>query len=77
MEAFNMSEFMTENLIKTYKEGSFTESQVSIFAANYLSRGLVTQEGFQRIMNVLAGIEEEEPETETEAETEPETEPEE
>lgn len=74
---FNMSEFVTENLIKAYKEESFTEAQVNIFAANYLSRGLITQDDFQKIMNVLAGIEEVESEVETETETAEETETEE
>lgn len=62
MAAFNMSEYTRDNLITTYKEGSFTAAQVAIYASNYFARGVLTEEDFQKVTNALAGIEED-PET--------------
>lgn len=56
---FNLSEFLTENLIKGYLDGSFSEAQVNIFAMNYLMMGRITEECMERIANVLKPPEEE------------------
>lgn len=50
---FNMAEFLKDNLISGYLNGSFTLQQVSIFAFNYLSRGQITQQDFDEIQLVL------------------------
>lgn len=50
---FNLSEFLTENLIKGYLDGSFSEAQVNIFAMNYLMMGRITEECMERISKTL------------------------
>ncbi|MCF1615280.1 hypothetical protein LQF59_09450 [Tetragenococcus koreensis] len=46
---FNLSEFIEENLTEGYLNRSFFENQVKIFALNYLNRGQIEQETFDRI----------------------------
>ena len=41
---FDLSQFAIDNLIKGYEEGSFTRAQVSIFAMNYMMKGIITQD---------------------------------
>lgn len=55
---FNMSEFLRDNLINGYLDGSFSETQVNIFSFNYLSRGQLAQEHFDEIQEVLNPVEE-------------------
>lgn len=40
---FNLAEFVKTNLINGFRNGSFTEEQVNIFAANYLLKGVLTE----------------------------------
>lgn len=46
---FNIQEFIEENLTKGYLTRAFTETQINIFALNYLNRGQIEQECFDRI----------------------------
>ncbi|MDN6292934.1 MAG: hypothetical protein L0J35_07655 [Tetragenococcus halophilus] len=46
---FNIQEFIEENLTEGYLNRSFFENQVKIFALNYLNRGQIEQECFDRI----------------------------
>ena len=57
---FNMAEFLKGNLITGFQNGSFTEQQVSIFATNYLMKGMLKQTDFEEIMDVLKPFEVEE-----------------
>ena len=57
---FNMAEFLKTSLIGGYREGSFTEMQINIFAFNYLSRGQITQGDFDEIMEAIKPQEDEE-----------------
>lgn len=56
---FDMVAFLKSNLIRGYQDGSFTEAQVSIFAANYLAKGWFTQSDFD---DVIQAIQPQEPE---------------
>lgn len=57
---FNMADFLKGNLITGFQNGSFTEQQVSIFAMNYLMKGMLKQEGFEEVMDALKPSEVEE-----------------
>ncbi|MCF1585244.1 hypothetical protein LQF60_02865 [Tetragenococcus koreensis] len=46
---FNIQEFIEENLTEGYLNHAFFENQVKIFALNYLNRGQIEQECFDRI----------------------------
>lgn len=50
---FNMREFLVKNLVGGFKEGSFTEIQINLFAYNYLSRGQMLQEDFDYVMEQI------------------------
>ena len=56
---FNMAEFLKSNLIRGFHDGSFTESQVSIFAANYMLKGWFTQTDFEEVIQAIQPLEEE------------------
>lgn len=66
---FNMEEFIEENLTEGYLNRAFFESQVKIFALNYLNRGQIGQECFDRITKF---VEENEPYPKEEKDEEPE-----
>lgn len=51
--AFNISEFITSNLLSGYDNGSFTEEQVNIFAINYLTKAQILQSDFDAIQEHL------------------------
>ena len=53
---FNFNEFIIENLINGYKEGSFSETQINIFAMNYLGRGQITRDEFDFILDEIRRI---------------------
>lgn len=55
---FDLEEFIEENLIEGYLTRSFKKAQVKIFALNYLSKGMIGQECFDRITKF---VEENEP----------------
>ena len=57
---FNMAEFLKVNLITGFQNGSFTGQQVSIFAMNYLMKGMLEQEDFEEVMDALKPSEVEE-----------------
>lgn len=59
---FNMAEFLKGNLITGFQNSSFTEQQVSIFAANYLMKGMLEQEDFEEVIGALKPSEVEEEE---------------
>lgn len=46
---FNLSEFIEKNLTEGYLTRAFNKNQVKIFALNYLNRGQIEQECFDRI----------------------------
>ena len=50
---FDMAEFAKTNLINGYWNGSFNETQINIFAMNYLMRGMLTQADFDYIMEAI------------------------
>lgn len=58
---FDMTEFLKSNLIRGFYDGSFTEAQVSIFAANYVLKGWFTQADFEEVIQAIQLPEEEEP----------------
>lgn len=45
----NLSDFVKENLIGGFENGSFTREQVNIFAANYLLKAIITEADFNDI----------------------------
>ncbi len=55
---FNIQEFIEENLTEGYLNRAFFKNQVKIFALNYLNRGQIEQECFDRITKF---VEENEP----------------
>lgn len=50
---FDMADFLKTNLIRGYWDNSFSETQVNIFAMNYLMKGWFTQDD---VSEVLEGI---------------------
>lgn len=56
---FNMAEFVKTNLIKGFWEGSFNETQINIFATNYLLKGIITQKDFDEIQEAIKPKDEE------------------
>lgn len=50
---FNMREFLVENLVEGFANESFTEQQINIFSANYLSKGMIIQKDFDYIMHQI------------------------
>lgn len=65
---FNMSNFIEENLTEGYLTRSFTETQINIFALNYLNRGQIEREVFDKIIKF---VEDNEPYPEEEEDEEP------
>ncbi|WP_174614713.1 hypothetical protein [Virgibacillus ihumii] len=55
---FNMAEFLKTNLINGYREGSFTRTQITIFAINYQSKGWLTQEDVNDVLEAIQPKEE-------------------
>lgn len=58
---FDMTEFLKSNLIRGFHDGSFTEPQISIFAANYMLKGWFAQTDFEEVIQAIQLPEEEEP----------------
>ena len=56
---FNLAEFIKNNLISGYSNGSFTQEQVNIFAINYLMKGQISQANFDYIQEYMTPKEEE------------------
>lgn len=53
-----MAEFLKENLINGYWNGSFKKEQVNIFAVNYKNKGQLDSEDFNEIMEGIEPPEE-------------------
>ncbi len=66
---FSMEEFIEENLTEGYLNRAFFKNQVKIFALNYLNRGQIEKECFDRITKF---VEETEPYPEPDEDEEPE-----
>lgn len=64
---FDMEKFIEENLTEGYLTRAFTETQINIFALNYLNRGQIGQEVFDKITKF---VEENEPYPEEDVEPE-------
>lgn len=58
MMPFNMKEFLKQNLIRGYWDGSFTMAQVNIYAANYMAQGWFTQDDFNEVIQAIQPQEE-------------------
>lgn len=56
---FDMEGFIKTNLIKGYWEGSFSKTQINIFALNYLAKGMINQDDFDYIMEKIEPREDE------------------
>jgi hypothetical protein len=62
---FDMREFVLKNLYNGYCNGSFTYQQVSIFATNFVIKGIISQEDVADLMaKIDAYIEEQKQNTE-------------
>ena len=48
-----INEFIRDNLISGFNNGSFTSEQVNIFSFNYLEKGIITQADFDMIQLAL------------------------
>lgn len=49
MATYNQEEFLKENLLTGLYDGSFSVSNVNIYAFGFFSRGMISQEGFTEI----------------------------
>ena len=49
MTTFSIADFIKNNLLAGYDNGSFTEEQVNIYSVNYLSKGQISQSDFEEI----------------------------
>ena len=58
---FNLHDFIFNNLVSGYKNGSFTKEQVSIYSVNYMTKGLFTETDVEKLNDILS----EEPEKDT------------
>ena len=50
---FNLHDFIFNNLISGYKNGSFTKEQVSIYSVNYMTKGLFTETDVEKLNEIL------------------------
>lgn len=57
---FNMVEFIKTNLIDGFRNDSFTKQQVNIFAVNYLSKGMLSQDDCNSILEEIEPPEDDE-----------------
>ena len=51
---FNLHDFIFNNLISGYKNGSFTKEQVSIYSVNYMTKGLFTETDVEKLNDILS-----------------------
>ena len=51
---FNLQDFIFNNLISGYKNGSFTKEQVSIYSVNYMTKGLFTETDVEKLNEILS-----------------------
>ena len=50
---FNLHDFTFENLVNGYRNGFFSKEQVSIYAINYMTKGLFTESDIEKINDIL------------------------
>ena len=50
---FNLHDFIFNNLVRGYKNGSFTKEQVSIYSVNYMTKGLFTETDVENLNEIL------------------------
>lgn len=50
---FNAEEFLKENLLNGFENGSFTGEQINIFAFNYKLKGLISEECFNELCEAV------------------------
>ena len=51
---FNLHDFILNNLVSGYKNGSFTKEQVSIYSVNYMTKGLFTETDVEKLNEILS-----------------------
>lgn len=51
---FNLHDFIFDNLVNGYKNGSFTKEQISIYSVNYMTKGLFAESDIEKINSVLS-----------------------
>ena len=51
---FNLHDFIFNNLVSGYKNGSFTKEQVSIYSVNYMTKGLFTETDVEKLNEILS-----------------------
>ena len=51
---FNLHDFIFNNLISGYKNGSFTKEQVSIYSVNYMTKGLFAETDVEKLNEILS-----------------------
>ena len=51
---FNLHDFIFNNLVSGYKNGSFTKEQVSIYSVNYMTKGLFTETDVEKLNGILS-----------------------
>ena len=51
---FNLQDFIFNNLISGYKNGSFTKEQVSIYSVNYMTKGLFKETDVEKLNEILS-----------------------
>ena len=51
---FNLSEFITKNIVNGVKNGTFTKEYANIMAVNYMLKGVLTEES---VMSINSQIE--------------------
>ena len=53
----NLAEFVKDNLIGGYQNGSFTKEQVNIYSLNYLANARIAQADFDEIQTAINPVE--------------------
>ena len=51
---FILHDFIFNNLVSGYKNGSFTKEQVSIYSVNYMTKGLFTETDVENLNEILS-----------------------
>ena len=51
---FNLHDFIFNNLVSGYKNGSFTKEQASIYSVNYMTKGLFTETDVEKLNEILS-----------------------
>ena len=51
---FVLHDFIFNNLVSGYKNGSFTKEQISIYSVNYMTKGLFTETDVEKLNEILS-----------------------